>query len=59
MSSSWAAKRPAYLGKTPRLAECASKRWRCLNGSELIRDVIAGVVFADGVKTQNTEKDAA
>ena len=33
-----------------KLMENASKRWRALNGSSLVADVIAGVVFADGVK---------
>ena len=28
------------------------KRWRLLNGSELLPDVIAGVQFNDGVKSQ-------
>jgi hypothetical protein len=30
----------------------ASKRWRLLNGSDLLPDVIAGVQFTDGVKSQ-------
>jgi hypothetical protein len=30
----------------------ASKRWRLLNGSDLLPDVIAGVQFNDGVKSQ-------
>jgi hypothetical protein len=37
-----------------KLMESASKTWRALNGSALVRDVIAGVRFADGVR-----KDAA
>jgi hypothetical protein len=30
----------------------ASKRWRLLNGYDLLPDVIAGVQFTDGVKSQ-------
>jgi hypothetical protein len=30
----------------------ASKRWRLLNGSQLLPDVITGVQFIDGVKSQ-------
>jgi transposase-like protein len=30
----------------------AAKRWRLLNGSDLLPDVIAGVQFTDGVKSQ-------
>jgi hypothetical protein len=30
----------------------ASKRWRLLNGSDLMPDVIAGVQFTNGVKPQ-------
>jgi hypothetical protein len=33
-----------------KLVESASKRWRVLNGSEIIPDVIEGVRFVDGVK---------
>jgi len=33
-----------------KLMESASKKWRALNGSTLIADVIAGAVFADGIK---------
>jgi len=32
--------------------EAASKRWRRLNGSELIREVIASVDFTDGIRTE-------
>lgn len=42
-----------------KLMDSASKKWRRLRGSELIRDVIAGVVFVDGVKNQNPERAAA
>jgi len=33
-----------------KLMQSASKRWRALNGSELLGDVIAGVKFVDGIK---------
>lgn len=33
-----------------KLAESASKKWRRLNGHELIPDIIAGIRFIDGVK---------
>jgi len=42
-----------------KLLESASRKWRKLRGSDLIRDVIAGVVFVDGVKNKNTESAAA
>ena len=42
--------RVACLTMVFKLMESASKRWRALNGSTLIADVIAGVQFADGVK---------
>jgi len=32
------------------LMENASRRWRALNGSTLVADLIAGVTFVDGVK---------
>jgi transposase-like protein len=51
--------RVACLTMVFKLAESASKKWRALNGSELIRDVIAGVAFADGVKNQTPESAAA
>ncbi|MCH8853440.1 MAG: IS256 family transposase [Planctomycetes bacterium] len=42
--------RVACLAMVFKLMESAAKRWRVLNGSALIADVIAGVQFADGVK---------
>jgi len=42
--------RTACLTMVFKLMESASKKWRALNGSELIREVIAGTVFVDGVK---------
>jgi transposase-like protein len=44
--------RIACLTMVFKLAESASNRWRSLNGSALIPDVIAGVVFVDGIKPQ-------
>jgi transposase-like protein len=42
--------RKACLAMVFKLMESASRKWRALNGSTLIPDVIAGVPFADGVK---------
>ena len=42
--------RTACLTMVFKLMESASKKWRALNGSELIKEVIAGTVFVDGVK---------
>ncbi len=42
--------RVACLTMVFKLMESASKRWRVLNGSALVADVIDGVAFADGVK---------
>lgn len=42
--------RTACLTMVFKLMESASKSWRSLNGSELLREVIAGVTFEDGVK---------
>jgi len=33
-----------------KLMQSAAKRWRALNGSELLAEVIAGVKFVDGIK---------
>jgi hypothetical protein len=35
-----------------KLMESAAKRWRLLNGPNHLPDVIAGVQFIDGVKSQ-------
>jgi len=40
------------LAMVHQLMLSASKRWRLLNGSQLIPDVIAGVQYIDGVKSQ-------
>lgn len=42
--------RIATLTMVFKLAESASKKWRKLNGHELIPDIIAGIRFIDGVK---------
>ena len=42
--------RKACLAMVFKLMECASKTWRALNGSALMPDVIAGIVFVDGEK---------
>jgi len=42
--------RLACLTRVFKLMESASKHWRTLNGSTLLGDVIAGVVYVDGVK---------
>ncbi len=44
--------RVACLTMVFKLAESASRGWRSLNGSALIPDVIAGVVFVDGIKPE-------
>ena len=41
--------RTACLTMVFKLAESAAKRWRRLNGHQLIPDVIAGVQFVDEV----------
>jgi putative transposase len=47
--------RQACLTMVFKLMESASQRWRALNGSSLLADVIKGVVFVNGEK----EEDAA
>ena len=44
--------RARCLAMVHQLMLSASKRWRLLNGSQLLPDVIAGVQFIDGVKSQ-------
>jgi transposase-like protein len=45
--------REACLTMVFKLMESAEKRWRALNGSTLLAEVIAGVVFVDGVKQED------
>jgi transposase-like protein len=40
------------LAMVHQLMHSAAKRWRLLNGYNLLPDVIAGVQFSDGVKSQ-------
>ena len=49
-----AGSRVACLSMVFKLAQSASKKWRGLNGSELIPHVIAGVVFVDGINPERT-----
>jgi len=44
------ATRTACLTMVYKLLMSASKKWRALNGKQRLPDVIAGVVFVDGVK---------
>ena len=48
--------RIACLTMVYKLMQSAAKRWRLLNGSQLLDDVIQGIQFIDGVKPQ---QDAA
>jgi putative transposase len=45
--------RTACLTMVFKLMQSASKRWRLLNGSQLLPEVIAGVQFVDGIKPQD------
>ena len=42
--------RTACLTMVFKLARCAEKQWRRLNGAALLPEVIQGVVFVDGIK---------
>jgi transposase-like protein len=44
--------RTACLAMVFKLMQSAEKRWRLLNGSNLLPDVIAGVLFTNGIKQQ-------
>ena len=44
--------RTACLTMVFKLMQSAAKRWRLLNGSQLLPEVIAGVQFIDGIKHQ-------
>ena len=48
--------RTACLAMVFKLSESASKRWRALNGSELLPDVIRGVRFCNGVKAKTSDQ---
>ena len=45
--------REACLTMVFKLMESASKRWRGLNGSSLLADVIKGATFVDGIKQED------
>lgn len=45
--------RVACLAMVFKLAEAAEKKWRRLNGSQLVRDVIDGVQFKDGIRAED------
>lgn len=47
--------RAACLTTVYKLMEAASRKWRLLNGSSRLNDVIRGVTFVDGIEA----KDAA
>ena len=42
--------RTACLTMVFKLMESASKKWRALNGSQLLAEVVKGTVFVDGVR---------
>jgi len=42
-----------------KLLDMAQRRWRKLNGYELLPLVRAGVKFVDGIQHERTEEDAA
>jgi putative transposase len=42
--------RTACLTMAFKLVQCAAKRWRLLNGSQLLPDVVQGVPFVDGLR---------
>ncbi len=42
--------RQACLTMVFKLCQSAERHWRLLNGRELLNDVIAGIVFTDGIK---------
>ena len=45
--------RTACLTMVYKLMECASKKWRLLNGSQLILAVIQDIPFIDGIQSQH------
>ena len=45
--------RVACLTMVFKLMESASRRWRVLNGSGLLNDVLKGTVFVDGIKNED------
>ena len=51
--------RQTALAMVFKLAKSAERRWRRLDGTERLAQVIAGVRFRDGEPVQNTEEQAA
>jgi transposase-like protein len=51
--------RVACLTMVFKLMKSAEKKWRLLNGAILLPDVIAGIPFLNGIKTQSTAKEPA
>lgn len=51
--------RAACLTMVYKLMESASRHWRALNGTALLPEVVRGVQFNDGVRTETEEKSAA
>jgi hypothetical protein len=49
--------RKACLATVYKLMQSAAKRWRLLNGSNHLPDVIAGVQIIDGIKPQVAPPD--
>jgi transposase-like protein len=45
--------RLACLTMVYKLMESAAKKWRHLNGSKIIPDVIQGIKFIDGIREEN------
>src|SRR5215467_29965 len=45
--------RVACLAMVCKLMQSASRRWRALNGSPLLAEVLKGVVFVDGIKQED------
>ena len=41
-----------------KLAQCAERHWRRLNGAELLPELIESVKFIDGIKENNKERAA-
>ena len=47
-------RRKTLLAMVFKLCQAAEKKWRILNGSQIIPDVIQGVRFIDGVRQDKT-----
>jgi putative transposase len=51
--------RVACLTMVFKLMQSAQKKWRLLNGAVLLPDVIAGIPFLDGIKSQPQSQESA